>query len=266
MKAIQEYSNAFKSKCDILLECANLLGTSNADKLRALAIKASKKAIDLYPLQNPELPGAYASKGNALCSLTKYDDAIEVCAEAVRQMPYEALAWAIKANALAAKGDHEAAIKDFNKAIELKPNSSVFWYNKGQSLRKQGHLLMAVHAFDKAIEFNRLSSNAWNQRGNALVDIGKYYHSEGQKSLMSYITSINIYSNDGVLWLNNSCAKFKQVNYYFGEALRSYEMAIDINPNDGMFWSNKGNMLKLFGRIDEADAAIARGKELGYNG
>jgi Flp pilus assembly protein TadD len=41
-------------------------------------------------------------------------------------------------------------------------------------------------------------------------------------------------------------------------------MAIDINPRDGMLWSNKGNVLRSLGRIDDANAAFTKARELGY--
>lgn len=268
LKAIQEYANAFKSECDILLERANLLKESTyADELRVHAIKASRTALNKYPQQNPEIPGAYASKGNALCSLAQYDNAIDACTEAVRQAPHEALAWTIRANAFMAKGDYAAAIKDFDIAIGLKPDSSVFWYNKGHAIRKSENLVttvnLAIHAYDKAIEFDKLQSSAWNQRGNAFAELGKYYQREGFISIRHYATDIDIYSNKGLFWLNNGHALFRQADLCFSEALRSYDMAIDINPNDGMFWSNRGKILKLIGRTDEANAAINKAMELG---
>jgi Flp pilus assembly protein TadD len=41
-------------------------------------------------------------------------------------------------------------------------------------------------------------------------------------------------------------------------------MAIDINPKEGMFWSNKGKILELLGRTDEANESLNTARELGY--
>jgi len=277
-KAKQEYANALKSKCDILIHLVDLQEENEKKESLAIALECIENAICRYPDNNAQLPGAYTTKGTVLSKLKKYDGAIKACEKAIRLEPREPIAWAIKGSILAAKGNHEAAIKDFDKAIELKPGSSDFWYSKGQSLkkmsrragpsiRKQEHLLMAVHAYDKSIEFNQLNSNAWNQKGKALSDLGRHYHSEGLKSLNSYAMDINIYSNAGLFWLEKSNALFRQANCCFKKALKSYDRAIDINPNDGMFWFNKGLAFGIQGKYDEAieayDKAIRQDPEYG---
>ena len=242
--AIQGYANALKSKCDILIHLADLREKNageQIDELRNEALHTIEKAIATYPPNNPQLPGAYATKGTALYKLSKYDDAIEACDKAVKLGRYEALGWAIKGNALASKGDHWAAIKDFNKAIELKPDSSVFWYSKGQSIRALGDNLLALHAYDKAIEFDKLDSDAWNQRGVAMLDLGY----ESLKSLASQNISINSFSKGELYWLNTDSAIYGKWNYYFTESLKSFDRAIDINPNDRQFWVNKGRVLSM---------------------
>jgi tetratricopeptide (TPR) repeat protein len=205
----------------------------------------------------------------------KYDEAIRAYDEAIvfwektGRNSNSAIAWNAKGNTHLAKGKafevdgnhvaassaYENAIEACERAIELKPDAAKTWRIKGNALRAQKKYYEAIHAYDKAIEFEPLHPDAWNLRGNALADLGKYYHSEGLESLRSYAMAINIHSNDGLLWLNNGCALFKQVNYYFGEALRSFDMAIDLNPRDGKFWLNKCNILRLFGRTDEASAS-----------
>jgi len=262
--AIQGYANALKSKCDILIHLADLRekhAGEQIDELRNEALHTIEKAIATYPPNNPQLPGAYATKGTALYKLSKYDDAIEACDKAVKLGRYEALGWAIKGNALESKGNHWAAIKDFNKAIELKPDSSVFWYSKGQSIRALGDNLLALHAYDKAIEFDKLDSDAWNQRGMAMFDLG----CKSLNSLESQNIK-NIFSNGELFWLNTDSSVYGEFNYYLNNALNSFDRAIDINPNDSMFWVNKGRVLSELGRTTEANEAYAKARELGSSG
>ena len=121
-KAEQEYANAFKTECDILLELASISEIENhtslpiqqhcnnfpylhfssripdcsslkdpilkdkvprSETLRICAIKAIKESINKYPKSNRELPGAYVSEGHALQSLGKYDDAIQAYEKAI---------------------------------------------------------------------------------------------------------------------------------------------------------------------------------------
>ena len=297
-KAKQEYANALKTKCDILLELADVsekdtnLPTSPSQikraelnfvhlhfmnspqdcdilkslvsietlpsslTLRTCAFKISKEAIEKYPKKNPEVPGAYVSKGNALLKLGEFYEAIRAFEKAISfwetigRDTNGAIAWGAKGNAHLAKGkaldtdgNHEAAskayenaIEAYEKAIELKPDAAKTWLSKGNALRAQRKYDEATHAYNKAIEFEPLLSDAWNQRGNVLVE---------QANAL-------IRKNVGRNWSNTSDAIFMQRNYYYSEALRSYSMAIDINPRDEVAWDNKGNVLTYIGEFDDA--------------
>jgi Flp pilus assembly protein TadD len=43
-------------------------------------------------------------------------------------------------------------------------------------------------------------------------------------------------------------------------------MGVEINPQDALAWNDKGIILEALGRTTNADAAIAKSKELGYSG
>ncbi len=47
--------------------------------------------------------------------------------------------------------------------------------------------------------------------------------------------------------------------------LGCYDQAINLNPESGETWDNKGKALKALGYNEEADAAFAKAKELGYD-
>ncbi|MFA6371737.1 MAG: tetratricopeptide repeat protein [Methanothrix sp.] len=296
-KAEQEYANALKTRCDILLELANvsrkddgvytspqtnyqfahlhfidqlpdcdlLKGHFSIDAhptsqiLRTCAIRASNESIDKYHEKNSERPGAYVSKGNALQSTGRYDDAIRAYEDAIElweeigRDPNCAIAWGGKGNALLDKGksfsaesNREAAVKyyrnaveAYDRAIELKPDFANIWLYKGNALMAQKKYDEAIHAYDKAIEFEPLLSDAWNQRGNVLIRQAKHVHAM-------------IPSNVGWIWSNTSDVISIQRDYYYHEALKSYSMAIDINPFDKIPWDNKGNVLTYLGKYDDA--------------
>jgi tetratricopeptide (TPR) repeat protein len=271
-KAIQEYANALKTECDILLALADHreeCGEPRISELRNCALKSAKKAINEYPENNPQLSGAYASKGNALLKLGNYNGAIEACVEAVEQDRYEAIIWAIKGSALASKGDHEAAIKDFDEAIKQKPDSSSFWYGKGQIIRNKGDRFkkdqiygraieffhIAIHAYNKAIEFDPLNKNAWNQKGRSLEELYLCNLSKDPTAHSSYVML-----NERISRLTTDTTTYNKYNCYLIDALSSFNMAIDIDPSDVTFWFNKGRTLERLGRhsgaINAYDEAI----------
>lgn len=292
-KAEQEYANALKTKCDILFELANvseaaykntpvlhyhpnfphihfMSHTLNCDSLSKnkigdtlsssqtlleCAVKASNSAIDRYPKGNPEIPGAYVSKGNVLNRLGKYDDAIIAYDKAITfwetigRDPNGFIAWGGKGQALMAKGkafksngnhkaaasSYEEALEAYEKAIELKPDNVNIWLNKGNVLSAQRKYAEAIHSYDKAIQFDPLNQDAWIQRGNALI--------RQAEDLNAVIA--------GRIWSNTSDTAFLQRSYCYIEALRSYDMAIDISPHDKVAWDNKGIVLTHQGKYEE---------------
>jgi Flp pilus assembly protein TadD len=52
----------------------------------------------------------------------------------------------------------------------------------------------------------------------------------------------------------------------YNEALLVLDKAIELNPSFVPAWKFKGDALKALGRVEEANAAYAKAKELGYIG
>jgi tetratricopeptide (TPR) repeat protein len=107
-KALQEYANALKTECDILLEQANTITRNKfKDELRAQAAKVIARSIDKYnaidkskpnnryPRQNPELIGALISRGNVIFHTCNAKRALIAYNNAIDLDPSEAhtLAW-----------------------------------------------------------------------------------------------------------------------------------------------------------------------------
>lgn len=65
-------------------------------------------------------------------------------------------------------------------------------------------------------------------------------------------------------WMDKGAELFEQGKY--DEALQAYNKAIEINPQLVVAWSGKAKALRALGRTTEADAAMAKARELGYEG
>jgi tetratricopeptide (TPR) repeat protein len=53
---------------------------------------------------------------------------------------------------------------------------------------------------------------------------------------------------------------------FYDLAIKCYDDAIRLDPSYAAAWYNKGEALRKLHRNSEADAALAKAKELGYNG
>jgi tetratricopeptide (TPR) repeat protein len=263
-KALQEYSNALKTKCDILLDHANIYKNAMyREDLRIQALKVSEEAIDESSRLNStlpsELPGAYTSRGNALCSIGKYDEAIEFCNKAIMQAPYEAVAWGIRGNTFNDKGNflkakekyieaanaYTEAISDYDRAIELKPNTADFWYNRGNALLNKSNTLFKTIADPKKI------SNEENcETYNGVL----YCYNE---AIHSYDKAIEFDPLDLNSWRNKGDALFEHACY--NDAIKSYDMAIDINPLDAATRKKRSDAINARDKLatDENNEGIA---------
>jgi Flp pilus assembly protein TadD len=50
----------------------------------------------------------------------------------------------------------------------------------------------------------------------------------------------------------------------YEEALASFEQAIGLVPNNGVFYNNKGRVLELLGKSNEAQQAHKQARQPGY--
>jgi Flp pilus assembly protein TadD len=50
----------------------------------------------------------------------------------------------------------------------------------------------------------------------------------------------------------------------YNDSLAAYDKSIELNPDDADTWNSRGNALRDIGRNEEAEAAFAKAKVLGY--
>jgi tetratricopeptide (TPR) repeat protein len=184
-----------------------------------------------------------------------------------------ALDWFNKGNQLYTKGSYESAIMCFDKAIELDSSYDSPWINKGYCLKFLGRYDEALKAFDKATTLNPLSSGAWNEKGELLQDQGKY-----DEAIKAYNISIELDPDYAYTWMNKGIILGRKGMYQ--EAIKCFDEAIECYDADHMkkpkhmsdpkgakiAWYNKGIALEALGDDNEANAAFAKAKELGYTG
>ena len=98
---------------------------------------------------------------------------------------------------------------------------------------------------------------AWNWKGDALR--AKNAHED---ALKYYNKTLKQDPNNEDAWMNKGRA------FYFtgkiAESIKCCDKVIELNPKNAKAWAIKSVAFKAWHRYDEAEAAIARAKELGY--
>ncbi len=199
------------------------------------AIMCYDKVIDLDPSYAPP----WVNKGFCLKSLGKYDEALNAFDEATKLNPLMSGVWYEKGNILLEKGDNEGAMKAYNISIEIDPDYANSWESKGKILGRNGMYQDAIKCFDEAI----ICYDADHMK--------KTSHMSDPKDAK-------------FPWYYKSVAFYEWGKY--DEAIKACDEAIRLDPNLEVAWYYKGLALQKLGRTTEANAVIAKAKELGYTG
>ena len=139
------------------------------------AVRAYEKVISMSdPENNPDYDIPWYSKGAALISLGRFEEAIECLDKAIEINPMNEVTWNNKGNALSRLGRHEEAIDCYDRALKINPSYEVAWNNKGNAYARVGRLEDALKCYDRAISINEDYREAWINRGYVLVKLGMY--------------------------------------------------------------------------------------------
>ena len=104
-------------------------------------------------LIKPNLAGLWIVKGDALCGMGNYNEAIEAYDEALKLNPKLVMAWNDKAWVLNSQGKYDEALKACDEALRVNPNLAVVWINKVMhSNHLARHLSLMQPTFAKAKE------------------------------------------------------------------------------------------------------------------
>ena len=186
-----------------------------------------------------------------------YNKALEAISNALKIDPKNALALNRRGLILDDQGRSEEALEAYEKSTDADPLFSSPLFNKGNTLYNLKEYNKALEYFNNAIEANPTSSYYWRWKGHALDKLGKY--DEGMKA---YEKAIEINPEDSIAWIAKGTLFIRLGEY--DEALSAYNAAIDLNPSSGDIWQLKSLLLQKMNRNAEADEALDRAKQLGY--
>lgn len=152
--------------------------------------------------------------------------------------------------------DYEAAIADYNKTIELNPKFSWSYHNRAIALGRLKRWDEAIADYGRAIELDQNYASAYNGRAWSYCQIGKF-----EEALVDADRAIKLKPNEANFFDTRASAYIGLKRYK--EALGDLNTAIKLLP-EGWLFHNRGEVYKLMGEDDKANADFNKAKRLGY--
>lgn len=128
--------------------------------------------------ENPSYPEALIGRGTAYAFQRELDAAIADFTKAIQSNPLAGEAWKRRGQARAALGEFVEAIEDLTKALEFEPNSSDILHERGIVNFKFKDYNAAVEDLSSCVMHDKDNNSAYTYLGLALSSIGEYKRAE----------------------------------------------------------------------------------------
>ena len=222
---------------------------------------------------------SYVSMSGALINLSKYEEAVNCCDDALQLAPKCKNEQLVIASALTNKGNalrglnklkealicydkaleadrntHRALNFDLNRPIVLDPEEEKTWFNRGVTLRQIGQLQAALQSQQKALELNPRGSPAWAEMGFINLKLGSYekaldcFHKAVESNKGQYLQLLGAEEVDELYGLTNA---LEEKNHY-SEALIIYDALTLVRPDSDEIWNARGLCLAYLNKYNEA--------------
>lgn len=232
----------------------NPLSYHNRGSILAEVARNYPEAIDQFDkatVYNPNFAEAYASKGNCLEKLKRFDEAVVAYDKALSIRPDLENAWLGRGNALRNLDRHDDAFATYDKALSINPGFVNAWVGRGDVFADLGRHDDALAAYDKAVSVKPDLEGAWVAKGHVFWRLKRY-----DQASAAYDTALSIRSDLETAWLGRGNVSFDLKRY--DEASAAFDRALSIRPDLAEAWLGRGNVLNELKRQDDAFAAFDR--------
>jgi len=166
---------------------------------------------------------------------------------------------------LAAVGLYDEALQAYKNVTLIDPDNEMAWINMGNTLSMLNRTDEAVQAYrsalniiDEMIKADPQNATLWTSRGLLLHNVGDY-----EQSVLAFDNATAIDPTYEMAWKMKGVILSSELSRH-EEANAAFDRALEINPSDPLTWLARGNALAALNRQDEAEAAYAKARELGY--
>ena len=152
--------------------------------------------------------------------------------------------------------DYEAAIADYNKTIELNDKFSWSYHNRALAYGRLKRWDDAIADYGRAIDIDPNYASAYNGRAWSYCQIGKF-----EAALVDANRAIKLKPNEANFF--DTRAQAYAGLGRFEEAIADMNTALKLSPEGWLFY-NRGEIYKLMGDKEKANADFAKAEKLGY--
>ncbi len=188
--------------------------------------------------------------------LGRYEEAIKVCNDAIRQNPDDAKMYHTKASCLISLHRLHEALETFSHLERLLPNEGVVFEGQAVLLADLGRYPEGLKACERAISLGS-TTRAFSIRTECLHAMGR-----NTEALSACENAIYQDPDNPMLYLTQGRAFYALECYE--EALMAYEHALRLDPHDAETWHHKSEVLEQLGKSKEAKLAYKEAERLGY--
>jgi tetratricopeptide (TPR) repeat protein len=196
----------------------------------ASALLSYNRAIDL----NPKQALALAHRCSVLNTLEEYQNALESCEQALKELQPSAFVtaflWSQLSAALLGAGEAESSLAAAERAIAIRPDYAPGWNSKAVSLWQMEQYDQAKDAIQKAIDAYRCPELALSKT---------FQRDYPDPPLMLYRGLMLAYFNQGRIFV--SLAQKSRIEKNYRTAADAYQTALNLNqPDSSTPYSNLG--------------------------
>ena len=251
-------NNYFKGLRTILLVaggvllCAFIFLTSERIKVWQNSETLWTDAINKFP---GRLVIAYGGRGYYYRNLKQYDKAMDDYNMAIALNPKYVVPYPNRGNIFFALGKYDSAIADYNKALALQPDLWKTLSDRGAAKGAKGDLTGALVDLDASLKKDSTNISGLINRALILTALNNHQGAAYNYKLVLALEP----DNDAVL--NALGFSYQQLKLY-NESIAAFDKAIALSPNTKVYYTNRSTSWGALGRIDNAQADLAKAQNL----